>query len=113
LKRAGSVTIPGDYRTMEPWMRDWYEFCPNLEVIYLKYPSVMWSRPIKERGRLRPDNVIEEIARAIVKMGERYIENFGREKISKGLEWKPPRVEAVWPEGVERGPKYIYPSQYK
>ena len=120
MKRARSVTICGDcfkdwtdwIPSVELWMRDWHEFLPNLEVIYLKFPSVRWSGPIIEPGRLRFDNLTKIFGRLVVASGERYIEGLAREKETKELEWKPLRVEAVWPEDVDCGPKYIYPSEY-
>ena len=117
MKRAKAVTICGDYLkdwipSVELWMRDWHEFFPNLEVIYLKFPSMRWSRPIIEPGRLRFDNLTKKFGMLVVASGERYIEGLGREKETKELEWKPLRVETVWPEDVDCGPKYIYPSEY-
>jgi hypothetical protein len=118
MKRARAVTICGDYwknwvPSVELWTRDWHEFFPNLEVIYLKFPSVHWSGPIIEPGRLRFDNLTRSFGKLVVASGERYIEGLAREKETQKLEWKPLRVKAVWPEDVDCGPKYIYPSEYR
>jgi hypothetical protein len=120
MKRTRAVTICSDcfknwtgwIPSVELWMRDWHEFFPNLEVIYLKFPSLRWSKPIIEPGRLRFDNLTRNFGNLVVASVERYIEGLAREKEIKKLEWKPLRVEAVWLEGVDCGPKYIYPSKY-
>jgi hypothetical protein len=120
MKRARAVTICGDcfknrtgwIPSVELWMRDWHEFFPNLEVIYLKFPSLGWSKPIIEPGRLRFDNLTRNFGNLVVASVERYIEGLARGKETKKLEWKPLRVEAMWPEGVDCSPKYIYPSEY-